>query len=81
MPKFEYVSLFAVNETTFEINLWSKKTSTGIYMKSIFKEAFTIAFELSEVLKIDLLDATIPNNYKWVNKKASKEKGEMVYLD
>ena len=81
LPELEYVSLFAVNHMTFEINLWYKKNKHwDLYEKYEIKEAFTIAFELSELLNIDLLDATIPNNFRWIDKKASKEKGEMVYF-
>lgn len=81
LPELEYVSLFAVNHMTFEINLWYKKNKHWeLYEKYEIKEAFTIAFELSELLNIDLLDATIPNNFRWIDKKASKEKGEMVYF-
>ncbi|MFV9549697.1 hypothetical protein [Algibacter sp. PT7-4] len=81
LPNLAYVSLFAVNENTFEINLWNNKNKHwDLYEKYNIKDAFTIAFELSELLNIDLLDATIPGDFKWVNKEATKKTGKMVYI-
>lgn len=82
MPKFDYISLFAINEGTFQVNLWSNKNKHwDLYEEFNFKDAFLIAFELSELLKIDLLDATVRNNFRWVDKKATIESGEMKYLN
>lgn len=82
LPALEYVSLFAVNESTFEINLWYKKNKHwDLYEKYNIKDAFTIAFELSEALNIDLLDATIPGDFKWIDKKATKKEGKMIYVN
>ena len=36
---------------------------------------------MKSLLQMDILDTTVPNNYKWIDKKASKETGKMVYLD
>lgn len=38
-----------------------------------------MAIELAELLNTKLLDATIPNNYKWIDIKATKEQGAIVY--
>ena len=82
MPKFNYVSLFAINESTFQINLWNNKNKHwDLYEEFNYNDAFKIAFELSELLNIDLLDATIPNNFRWIDKKASKETSKVVYVD
>ena len=82
LPKLDYVSLFATDQSVFQINLWNNKNKHwDLYEEFNYKDAFKIAFELSELLNIDLLDATIPGNFKWVDKKASKETGEMKYLD
>jgi len=82
LPKLDYVSLFATDQSVFQINLWNNKNKHwDLYEEFNHKDAFKIAFELSELLNIDLLDATIPGNFKWVDKKASKETGEMKYLD
>lgn len=83
--KYEYVSIFHQpledGENIFEVNLWyDRNKHWELYEKYDYKEAFLIGYEISELLKIDILDATIPNNYKWVDKKATKEKGEMIYL-
>lgn len=84
--KYEYVSIFhqplTDGEKIFEVNLWyDKNKHWQLYEKHDYKEAFTIGFEISDLLNINLLDATIPNDYKWIDKKTSKEKGEMVFLD
>lgn len=83
---YEYVSIFhqplSDGDKIFEVNLWyDRNKHWELYEKYDYKEAFLIGFEISELLNIDLLDATIPNNYKWIDKKASKEAGKMVYLD
>ena len=65
LPKLDYVSLFALNESIFQVNLWNNKNKHwDLYEEFNFEDAFKIAFELSELLNIDLLDATIPNNFK-----------------
>ncbi len=82
MPKFNYVSLFSISEGTFQVNLWNKKNRHWeLYEEFNFKDAFRNAFELSELLNIDLLDATVRNDFKWIDKKASKETGKIVYSD
>lgn len=82
LPELDYVSLFAVNANTFEVNLWYKKNRHwDLYEKYNIEDAFTIAFELSEALNIDLLDATVPGDFKWIDKKTSKETGKMVYKE
>jgi len=65
----------------FEVNLWyDKNKHWELYEKHDFAEAFAIGFEISELLNIDLLDATKPNNYKWVDKESLKKTGEIKYL-
>lgn len=80
LPQLDYVSLFAINQGTFQVNLWNNKNKHWeLYEEYDYKDAFKIAFELSELLNINLLDATVPNDYKWIDKKASKETGKIVY--
>lgn len=80
LPQIDYISLFAVNQNTFQINLWNNKNKHwDLYEEFNYNDAFKIAFELSELLNIDLLDATIPGDFKWVNKVASKKEGKMIY--
>ena len=82
LPKLDYVSLFAVNGSTFQVNLWNNKNKHwDLYEEFNFEDAFKIAFELSELLNIDLLDATVRNDFKWIDKKASKDTRKIVYSD
>ncbi len=81
---YEYVSLFHQplddGNKIFEVNLWyDRNKHWELYEKYNFEDAFKIAFELSELLSIDLLDATVPNDFKWIDKTASKETGKIVY--
>ncbi|MDO5971553.1 hypothetical protein Q4Q35_17250 [Flavivirga aquimarina] len=83
---YEYVSIFHQpledGDKIFEVNLWyDRNKHWELYEKYDYKAAFLIGYELSELLQIDILDATVPNNYKWIDKKTSKETGKMVYLD
>ncbi|MDO5978629.1 hypothetical protein [Flavivirga spongiicola] len=86
ISNYEYVSIFHQpledGNKIFEVNLWyDRNKHWELYEKYDYKEAFLIGYEISELLQIGILDATVPNNYKWINKKASKETGKMVYLD
>lgn len=82
LPKFNYVSLFAIDHNVFQVNLWNNKNKHWeLYEEFNYDDAFKIAFELSELLNIDLLDATIRNDFKWIDKKASKETRKIVYSD
>ena len=83
---YEYVSIFHQpledGDKIYEVNLWyDKNKHWELYEKHDFKEAFLIGFEISELLQIDILDATVPNDYKWINKEASKKHGEMIYVE
>ena len=69
----EYVSVFQQplkdGNYIFEVNLWyDTNKHWELYTNPDYKEAFLIGFDLSEQLDIDLLDATTPNDYKWVDK-------------
>ena len=81
---YEYVSLFHQpledGNKIFEVNLWyDKNKHWELYEKYNYDDAFKIAFKLSELLNIDLLDATVPHDYKWIDRKASKETRKIVY--
>ncbi len=70
---YEYVSIFHQplkdGKKIFEVNLWyNGNQHWELYEKHNFKEAFLIGYEISELLNIDLLDATVPNDYKWIDK-------------
>ena len=75
---YEYVSVFnqpqVDGNNVFEVNLWyDKNKHWELYEKYDFEEAFLIGYKISEQLNIDLLDATIPNDYKWVDKVELKQ--------
>ena len=70
---YEYVSVFHQplkgGNYIYEVNLWyDRNKHLKLYEQYNYTEAFKIGYLLSEKLKIDLLDATVPNDYKWVDK-------------
>ncbi|MGC1471428.1 MAG: hypothetical protein WA775_02455 [Psychroserpens sp.] len=52
-----------------------------VYKTKDIKDAFDVASHIADALMIDLLDATKPGNFKWVDKNALREQGDLVYLD
>ncbi|GAA4966393.1 hypothetical protein [Algibacter aquimarinus] len=85
ISNYEYVSIFhqpiSNGDKIFEVNLWyDRNKHWELYEKHDYKEAFLIGYKIAELLKIDILDATIPNDYKWVDKEASIKAGKMIYL-
>lgn len=75
---YEYVSVFhqplGDGFYIFEVNLWyDKNKHFELYRKNDFEEAMSIGYDLSEELNIDLLDATIPNDFKWIDKDELKQ--------
>ncbi|WP_452227335.1 hypothetical protein [Lacinutrix cladophorae] len=79
IKNYEYVSIFlqllADGSYIFEVNLWyNKNKHFKLYEKNNFEDALAVAYDLSEELNIDLLDATIANDYKWIDKEALKQK-------
>ena len=73
----EYVSIFYPNLSvrSYKVNLWyDKKRHWELYEKNDFDDAFKVAFEISELLNIDLLDATVPKDYRWVDKEKHRPK-------
>ena len=45
-----------------------------MYERNSFEDAITVGYYLSEELNIDLLDATVPNDFKWIDKEEWKLK-------
>ena len=79
IENYEYVSVFTkrLNDgsLTFNVNLWyHTNRHFTLYNEPNFESALEIAYNLSEELNIDLLDATIANDYKWIDKEALKTK-------
>lgn len=74
---YEYVSIFTQPLSdggfSFKVNLWyDKNKHFTLYEKNDFESALEVAYFLSEKLNIDLLDATIPNDFKWIDKETLK---------
>ena len=79
IKNYQYVSVFHQptigGDYIFEVNLWyDNNKHFELYEENDYKEAFLIGYELSEQLNIDLLDATEPNNFKWIDKDEWKAK-------
>lgn len=75
---YEYVSIFfdpSKNEQEqFEVNLWyDRNKHFELYARNNFEDAIVVGYEISEQLDIDLLDATIANDQKWINKEELKQ--------
>lgn len=80
LPEISYISLFL--KGGFQVNLCATNNKHwDLYEEFNFKDAFTIAFELSELLNVDLLDATDPYNSRWIDKEATKTAKEIIYED
>ena len=78
IPSPEYVSVFQQpmvdGNYRFEVNLWyDTNKHWQLYETEDYRDAFLVGFDLSEQLDIDLLDATTPNDYKWVDKEQWRE--------
>ncbi|OMP32521.1 hypothetical protein [Mangrovimonas sp. DI 80] len=83
ISSYEYVSVFHQplenGHKIYEVNLWyDTNKHWELYEEYNPKEAFRIGFELSELLDIDLLDATTPNDYKWMDKEVLRKQLEKV---
>lgn len=82
----EYVSVFLTPKadgfTSYEINLWhNRNMHLELFERDNYVDAFRMAFELSQELELPLLDSTIPNNFQWVDKEATKDSGKIIYTD
>jgi hypothetical protein len=74
LPEIEYISVFRQLLTNgnyvFETNLWyAQNRHFKIYENLERTPAFEMGKEVAEILKVNLLDATEPNNFKWVDLK------------
>ena len=72
LPKINYVSVFKqpmVDDSfRFEVNLWYEKNKHfNIYMNNDYDLTLEMGFHIAHNLNVKLLDATIPNNYKYVD--------------
>ncbi len=72
MPNIEYVSVFRQlkenKSYTYEVNLWVKgNRSFTIYEGLDLGATFAMGKTTAKTLNVDLLDATVPNDFKWVD--------------
>ncbi|WP_046757722.1 hypothetical protein [Kordia jejudonensis] len=67
LPELEYISVFQKEKGVFEINLWYLGNKHfKIYNMFNEEEALETGKQLAKSLGIDLLDATVANDSKWV---------------
>ena len=86
LNNLEYISIFPRLKSdgleAFEVNLWYERNKhVELYERDNFEEAYKMAFKIADFLKIDLLDSTETHNAKWVNMKASKTQGKIIYFE
>ncbi len=60
---------------------YGRNKKITVYKTKDIKDAFDVASHIADALLIDLLDATAPNDYKWVDKNILRDKRELVYID
>jgi len=93
----EYISVFNTTEditlriitaeTTnskaiIKLNLFfANNTKITVYRTNDLKEAFDVASHIAEALIIDLLDATVKNDFNWVDKEAYRKNAEIIHID
>lgn len=83
IQNYEYISVF-YNPTKseseqFEVNLWyDTNKHFELYTRNNFKDAMLVGYNISEQLDIDLLDATIRGDNKWVDKEELLKKTNEV---
>lgn len=66
LPTLEYISVFKKNDI-YEVNLWYEGNKHfNIYQVIGKEEALEVGEQLATSLQIDLLDATVPNDSKWI---------------
>ncbi|MEM5563579.1 hypothetical protein WNY78_00615 [Psychroserpens sp. AS72] len=60
---------------------YERNKKITVYKTEDIKDAFDVASHIADALAIDLLDATVKNDYKWVDTDILREKGDIVYTD
>jgi len=74
IKNYRYNSVFqqplSDGSTTFGVNIWfNGNQHFNLHKRPDYLSTFKIGFELFKELKVDLFDATQPNNHKWIDKK------------
>jgi hypothetical protein len=72
LPDIQYVSVFRQlkenGSYVYEVNMWVKRNkSFTLYESGDLATAFSMGENTAKTLKVDLLDATVPNDFKWVS--------------
>jgi hypothetical protein len=97
LPETEYISVFSTTENiTVRASSAETTNNRDVILLNVFydrnqkftaysttslKDAFDVASHIADALAIDLLDATVKNDYKWVDKDVLRETGEIIYTD
>ncbi|EDP98525.1 hypothetical protein U8527_21185 [Kordia algicida OT-1] len=67
LPALEYVSVFKKDDDFYQVNVWYVGNKHfKIYQMFDEAEALEVGKKLAKTLQIDLLDATVANNSKWI---------------
>lgn len=71
VPELDYVSVFLDGKGYYQTNLWYKGNKHyKMYAFDEKKPAMDFAAQVSERLKLDMLDATEKGNSKWIEQKS-----------
>ena len=69
VPELEYVAVFKNKRDLYEVNLWYKgNRHYNMYAFDSELPAFKFAEKVSKKLNLDLLDATVKGNSRWIAK-------------
>ena len=71
LPEIDYVSIFKQPKSDgnyiYEVNLWHQRNRHfNVYESINLNPIFEMGKEIAKSLDVDLLDATEPNNHKWI---------------
>lgn len=96
LPEIEYVSVFATKESVTAralsaetthieditvVNLFhDRNKKLTVYKTNGIHDAFDVAFHIADALLVDVLDATVKNDYRWVDKDAYRTSKKIVYV-
>ncbi|MEM6684859.1 MAG: hypothetical protein AAF617_03600 [Bacteroidota bacterium] len=68
LPALEYVSVFEKRMNLYEVNVWYKDNQHfKIYTLFEKEEAISVGKQLAKYLQLDVLDATVANDSKWID--------------
>lgn len=76
----EYISVFKKNDL-YEINMWYKKNKiVNLFATEKFSDAIENAYQIANKLQIDLLDASVKGNHRWINKNVYAQTSIVEHL-